>query len=343
MKRALALVTLLAILVAGAARLSFFMLLERSVSAVPFPVRVDVVAGEPFRTTAEKLEAAGLVPSARVLTLWARWHGIDRQIQHGAYQFREPLSPLALVEKMQSGEAMVIRVTLPEGVTAREVAAILERQGLGSESEYLDLIRDASFVHSLGVTADSLEGYLFPDTYLFSPLDPATRILATLVARFNGVFDPEMAAEAENRSLTRHQVVTLASLVEKETARSEERPLVAAVFRNRLAKSMPLQADPSVIYGIQNFNGNLTRRDLETPTPYNTYTFAGLPPGPISNPGRDSLVAALKPADVDYLYFVAREDGTHEFSRSLAEHTRAVNRYQRDVRRNSRQRQDEPG
>lgn len=332
MKRTLGLAIILTLAGAVGTRYGFHMLLERSVSVDHVPLRVDVLAGESFRTTAEKLEAGGLIPSALAITLWARWRGIDRQIQQGAYWFREPLSPISLVEKMRSGEATVIRVTLPEGLTAREVAMILERQGLGTESEYLELIRDPAFARSLGVLADSLEGYLFPDTYLFSPLDRAGKVLRMLVERFHGIFDSAMTAKAEASGLTLHQVVTLASLIEKETARAEERPIVAAVFRNRLRKNMPLQADPTVIYGIEHFNGNLTRHDLETPSPYNTYTVAGLPPGPIANPGRASLIAALNPADVDYLYFVARDDGSHEFNRNLSDHNRAVNRYQRHRR-----------
>jgi UPF0755 protein len=275
------------------------------------------------------MEAAGLVPSARALTLWARLQGIDRQIRHGAYQFAEPLTPVALVEKMRSGEAMVVHVLLPEGATARDLASILDRSGLGPATTFITMTRDAAFAHSLGVSADGLEGYLFPDTYFFSPLDSPQKVLGMLVARFHQVFTPDLEAEAHRAGFTVHQIVTLASVIEKETGREDERPLVSAVFHNRLRHGMPLQADPTVIYGIEKFDGNLTRKDLETPTPYNTYTEPGLPPGPIANPGRSSLLAALRPADVPYLYFVARDDGSHEFNSSLADHNRAVNRYQR--------------
>jgi UPF0755 protein len=329
MRRAALLLVLVVLIGAGAARYAFVLLLERPGPLLPAPVRIDVAPGEPFRVTAAKLETAGLVPSALVLALWARFEGIDRQIQHGAYQFVEPLSPMALVEKMRSGEAMMIHVTLPEGATARDLALVLEHSGLGPADKFLVLLRDGAFAQSLGVSAPVLEGYLFPDTYFFSPLDSAEKILGSFVGRFQKVFTPEMAAEAEQGGFTIHQIVTLASVIEKETAREDERPLVAAVFRNRLRRGMPLQADPTVIYGIENFNGNLTRKDLETRTPYNTYTEAGLPPGPIANPGRSSLLAALHPADVPYLYFVARDDGSHEFNATLADHNRAVNRYQR--------------
>jgi len=329
MKRALFAVVAVLALGGLAARYAFEMLLNRPGPPLSAPIRIDIAAGEPFRVTAAKMQAAGLVPSARALTLWARFKGVDRQIQQGAYQFGELLTPIALVEKMRSGEAMVIHVLLPEGATARDLASILERDGLGPAPTFASLTHDPAFARSLGVSADGLEGYLFPDTYFFSPLDSAQRILGMFVARFHQVFTPDLAAEAERSGFTVHQIVTLASVIEKETGREDERPLVSAVFRNRLRHGMPLQADPTVIYGIENFDGHLTRRDLQTPTPYNTYIEPGLPPGPIANPGRSSLVAALRPADVPYLYFVARDDGSHEFNSSLAEHNRAVNRYQR--------------
>jgi peptidoglycan lytic transglycosylase G len=332
MKRALFLLLLLGIVGGFAARYAFDLLLERPGPPFPAPIRIDVAPGEPFRVTAKKLQDSGLVPNSLVLALWARWRGIDRLIQHGAYQFTEPLPPTALVEKMRSGEALILRITLPEGATAHDLAIALEHQSLGTADQFLALTRSPEFARSLGVSAGSLEGYLFPDTYFFSPLDDPEKILGAFVARFHNVFTPEMAAEAEHAGFTVHQIVTLASVVEKETAREEERPLVAAVFRNRLRLGIPLQADPTVIYGIENFNGNLTRKDLETRTPYNTYTEAGLPPGPIANPGRPSLLAALRPADVSYLYFVAREDGSHEFNTNLADHNRAVNHHQRSHR-----------
>jgi UPF0755 protein len=329
MKRALFAVVAVLALGGFGARYVFEILLNRPGPPLAAPVRIDVAAGEPFRTTAAKLETAGLVPSARALVLWARFEAIDRRIQHGAYQFTEPTTPIEALERMRSGEAMVIHVLLPEGATARDLAQALEHGGLGPAPVFLTLARNGAFARSLGIAADGLEGYLFPDTYFLSPLDSAQKILRTFVARFHQVFTPDFEAEASKAGFTVHQIVTLASVIEKETAREEEQPLISAVFRNRLRQGMPLQADPTVIYGIENFDGNLTRRDLETPTPYNTYTAPGLPAGPIANPGRSALLAALRPADVPYLYFVARDDGSHEFNTSLAEHNRAVNRYQR--------------
>jgi UPF0755 protein len=180
----------------------------------------------------------------------------------------------------------------------------------------------------MGIQAESLEGYLFPDTYYFPRNTPIDRIIQTMLDRFNTVFTPAWADRARGIGLSRHQVVTLASIIEKETGAAGERPLIASVFHNRLARGMRLQSDPTVIYGIEDFDGNLTRAHLETPTPYNTYQVAGLPPGPIASPGRAALEAALFPEETDYLYFVARGDGTHQFSTRLDEHNEAVRRYQ---------------
>jgi UPF0755 protein len=297
------------------------------------PVRIDVAVGEPFQMTARKLEDAGLVPSALALRGYARWRNLDRQIQQGAYQFDQGLPPIAVLEKMVNGEAMVARVTIPEGLRAREIAAVLERSGLGTVADYDKMFSDVAFIHSLRIPADSPEGYLFPDTYGFSPLTPPVEVVQALVKRFHDVCTPEIVTEAERGGLSLHQLVTLASVIEKETGNGAERALVAAVFRNRMRLGMPLQADSTVIYGVEEFDGNLTRAHLETPTAYNTYSFPGLPPGPIASPGRASLLAALRPSDGDFLYFVSRNDGTHEFTTNLADHNRAVNRWQRSRRR----------
>jgi len=327
-KRLALVVVVVSVAVAGV-RYAFHTLLGSPVEPFPGVVRVDVTSGQSFVAVARRLEEAGVVPSARALALWARWKGVDRQIQQGAYRFEAPLSPLEILEKMRSGDALVMRVTIPEGATASDVARILERCGVGTEAEYRKLFVERDFVRSLGIPADAIEGYLFPETYFFSPLEDPRAVVAALTGRFRTAFDAGMQKAAEERGLSVHQVVTLASIVEKETGAAAERPLIAAVFLNRLRRGMPLQADPTVIYGIENFDGNLTRRHLETPTLYNTYTSVGLPAGPIANPGREALRAVVHPAEGEYLYFVSRNDGSHEFSRSLREHNRAVTRFQR--------------
>jgi UPF0755 protein len=225
---------------------------------------------------------------------------------------------------------MTHRVVLPEGLSAREVAARLDAAGLTTAPEFLAVALDPALPTVFGVDGATLEGYLYPETYeLAKGLSPR-EIVRLMVEQFLRVWRP-LAPLARDSGLTMRQVVVLASLVEKETGAHEERPLIAAVFLNRLARGMRLETDPAVIYGIADFDGNLRRVHLEDDgNPYNTYLFAGLPPGPIANPGEASLRAVVQPADADYLFFVARRDGTHQFSRSYAEHVRAVDRYQRN-------------
>jgi len=185
------------------------------------------------------------------------------------------------------------------------------------------------FIKSLGIEAKTLEGYLYPDTYYFPRWTKAEDVVKAMVNHLRQVYTPEMHAQSEALRMTEVQVLTLASIIEKETGHDAERPLISAVFHNRLRKGLPLQSDPTVIYGIPNFNGNLTRADLARPTPFNTYRIAKLPPGPIASPGVKSIQAALNPAPVKYLFFVSKNDGTHQFSATLGEHNRAVERYQK--------------
>jgi UPF0755 protein len=216
-----------------------------------------------------------------------------------------------------------------------QIAAAFGRDNWVDPDKFLALCRDASFIRSLGIEAPTLEGYLFPETYALVRGEVSEQSLVTRMVRH---FDQVWKAldKPDPLPLDRHQLVTLASIVEKETGNGEERPIIAGVFYNRLHKKMRLQSDPTTIYGLANFNGNLTRKDLHTATPYNTYVIHGLPPGPICNPGRASLEAVLHPAEVDYLYFVSRNNGSHQFSATLEEHNRAVHRYQQ-TRHSSRQ------
>jgi peptidoglycan lytic transglycosylase G len=231
-------------------------------------------------------------------------------------------------------------VTFPEGLTMTEMAKIFESHGLGPSSSFLQAAKDPASIRALDPAAKDLEGYLFPETYALPRRTDAAKLVRLMLAAFNDAFTPELRAAAAARSLTVRQTVTLASIVEKETAKPEERPIVAAVYSNRLRIGMPLQCDPTVIYALQRagaFTGNLRRDDLTFDSPYNTYRYPGLPPGPIASPGAASLEAVVRPADADYLYFVSRNDGSHEFARTLDEHNRNVQKYQvqyfRDKRR----------
>jgi UPF0755 protein len=201
------------------------------------------------------------------------------------------------------------------------------------EADVARLVADSAFIKSLGIDAPTLEGHLFPDTYYFPKRAKTEEVIRAMVSRLQQVFTPEIRAQSAALKMTETQVLTLASIIEKETGRDAERPLISAVFHNRLRKGMLLQSDPTVIYGIPNFNGNLTRANLAKPTPFNTYTHAGLPPSPIANPGARSIVAALNPAPVKYLFFVSKNDGTHQFSATIGEHNRAVDHYQKKIAR----------
>lgn len=284
--------------------------------------------GDSLTSIGDRLARARVIRSRPLFRLWARSTGLDRSIQPGEYHFDEATDVRAVVLRLARGTPRPA-ITIPEGLTVREIAAVLADADLGDEASFLCLAQDPEFLVEAGVPGAQLEGYLFPDTYRFSPLMPPAEILGTMVRRFHERFSAKHHRRAAARGLTVDEVVTLASMIEKETGDPAERARIAGVFQNRLQVGMRLQSDPTVIYGLPHFDGNLTRAHLRQPTPYNTYVIAGLPPGPIANPGLAAIEAALAPADVQDIYFVSKNDGTHLFSTTLAEHNRAVARYQR--------------
>lgn len=285
------------------------------------PALMSIEPREPFRRTAEKLGAVGVVRHPTLLHWYARLTHRDRLIHTGDYRFEEAITPIEVLESLRSGSTALTRVTIPEGFTIRQTAAQLVSAGFGGLDEYLCAAQDTGFLKELDMPATGLEGYLFPDTYSF-PLRTAPRdILRTMVRRFRDQLASIDDERAES-SLSDDDAVTLASIIEKETAVAEERSLVAGVFRNRLRIGMRLQSDPTATYGWK--EGPPTAADLRVDSPYNTYLHAGLPPGPICNPGLAAIRAAYNPTKTPYLYFVARGDGTHNFSTNLDEHNRAV-------------------
>jgi UPF0755 protein len=291
-------------------------------------VVLTVSAGEPFRAVSRRLQVAGVVRSGWLLSLWAQAHQLDRQVRSGDYRFTGALTPLEVLDMLRSPMEALHRVTIPEGATVDQVAAIFASRGFGGADAFLCAVHDPNLLADLDLPPSGAEGYLFPDTYAFEWTATPADIIHRMVNRFRAA----TAALEPVRlplDLSRHDWVTLASIVEKETGAESERSLVAAVFLNRLRLHWPLQSDPTVIYGLEAFDGDLTREQLHQPTRYNTYTNPGLPPGPICNPGLAALTAVLHPADSSYLYFVARGDGTHQFSNTLDEHNRAVQQYQK--------------
>ena len=289
---------------------------------------ITVLPGQHFKMIASQLEEAGVLRDSLRFKLFARFKGYDKRIKAGEYRLSAALSPKQVLEIMVSGKVTLYRITIPEGYNLVQIAGLVSKMGLAEAPEFIRSARDPAVVNALGLEADSLEGYLFPDTYHFPKGLPLHEIMGTMVNRFREIFSTEWQERARQMDMSVHQVVTLASIIEKETGAAFERPLIASVFHNRLAKGMRLSSDPTVIYGIKNFDGNLTRKHLKTATPYNTYLNKGLPPGAIANPGLASLEAALYPAETDYLYFVSKKDSTHQFSTTFKEHNRAVRKYQ---------------
>ena len=289
---------------------------------------VWIKPGQTFPETVVQLQKAGFIQHPQLFRWIARYRGDDRHIRAGEYELGTSMAPREILDALVSGKTVLHKVVIPEGCTIPKIGEILENAGLVSQEDFVQAASDASFVKALGLEGSTFEGYLFPETYYFPKGVAAEEVIRKMVSGFRSVFTPAWAERAQAMGLTVYEVVTLASLVEKETGNPEERPLIAGVFLNRLKRGMRLESDPTVIYGMSNFDGNLTRQDLETPNPYNTYLIKGLPPGPIANPGRASLEAVLYPSKEPYLYFVSKNDGSHHFSRTLDEHNQMVRKYQ---------------
>ncbi len=290
-----------------------------------------IPAGTGTRGIGERLVQAGLVRDELTFraTLWLT--GDARRLKAGEYRFDRPMSAREVVGKIARGDVDLVNITFREGLTIAEMATLFESQGLGAAASFREAAADRSLIASIDPEATDLEGYLFPETYAVSRHVQAAQLVRAMIDRFTHVLTPDLRDAAAARGWSVRQLVTLASIVEKETGAPEERPEVAAVYSNRLRIGMGLQCDPTVIFALQRagrYDGNLRRVDLAFDSPYNTYRYPGLPPGPIAAPGQRSLAAAAHPADVDYLYFVSRNDGTHAFARTLDEHNRNVQKFQ---------------
>ncbi|MBN2061220.1 MAG: endolytic transglycosylase MltG [Deltaproteobacteria bacterium] len=295
---------------------------------------ITVREGLGLRAVAIELEERNIISSKSLFMIWGKIMGYSRKIKAGEYRLGSDMAPMRILEILTRGEIITHPVTIPEGYSNKQIAEILEQKGMADKRQFLALASNRDLILKYGFRSSSLEGFLYPDTYQFGKGLSAESIIDAMVNRFKTVVAP-FEHRLRELEMTVEEVVTLASIVEKETGRADERALIAGVFLNRLKKNMRLESDPTVIYGIENFNGNLTRKDLEVPTPYNTYIIRGLPPGPIANPGIEAIKAVLYPAEIDYFYFVSKNDGSHYFSSSLREHINAVNRYQRSRRKES--------
>lgn len=300
---------------------------------------VTIEQGRSVIAIGRALADAGVVRDARSFQIAAKLKGADTRLQAGEYRFDRAATAFEVVDRIARGDVFVRPITFPEGRTAAEMAAIYEERAFGPAADFQAASRNAALVADIDPAAEDLEGYLFPSTYRL-PRNTTARALVTLMVQsFRKALDADLRAAAAARGFSVREAVTMASLVEEEAQKPEERPLISAVYHNRLEIGMGLQCDATIIYALQRagrWNGNITKADLSMDSPYNTYRYRGLPPGPIANPGRASLEAALKPADVPYLYYVSRNDGSHAFATTLDEHNRNVEQYQRQYFRDRR-------
>lgn len=294
-------------------------------------VFVDIQPGDSSPVIASRLAAAGVVRDQWTFRLAVWRSGLARDLQAGEYHFSDPLSSMEVIDKIAAGQVYLRSITFPEGLTVAEMAKVFDESDFGTGDEFINQAQRVELIQDLDPEAATLEGYLFPETYLLPRGATPADLVEVMVAQFRRSLSDELRAEAARHDQSVRDVVILASLIQKETGSAGEYQLVSAVYNNRLRIGMALQCDPTVIYALELdglYDGNLTRENLRYDSPYNTYRYPGLPPGPIAAPGLGALEAAVGPADVPYLYFVSRNDGSHEFSSTLREHNRNVQQYQ---------------
>jgi UPF0755 protein len=301
---------------------------------------VNIPEGTTYSNAITILKNEGIIGNRFALLLLGRVTMKDRQIRPGYYNLSASMTPLQIFDKLIKGKSIYFTITIPEGYSLEDIRSKLTDTGLINDQSW-KIVYDRDFLTSLGISAPSLEGYLFPDTYNFAKGTEPSTIFKTMVQRLRESFNQPLIKRAEELGMTENEVLTLASIIEKEAVIDSERPVISAVYHNRLKKNMRLQADPTVCYGVRTYMRFITKEDLKRKTPYNTYVIEGLPPGPIASPGLKSIKAALYPAKVNYLYFVSKNDGTHYFSRTDEEHERAVMIYQRNNENNSSQNVEE--
>ncbi len=327
MLRVTAALLLLGLAAAGGAAWWAWRVLHTPVPPATPGAVVVVPPGESFRAVTQRLHDAGVLAHPFLLRVYARYAGGDRSVRSGEFRFADPISPVAVLALLQSSADTGRQVTIPEGLTAAQIAALLEERGYGGRDVFRCAMEDPRLLLEFALPASGVEGFLFPDTYSFDLTTAPLEIIRTMLQHFR-TQSASLAAQREAAGMSELAMVTLASVIERETGHPDERPLISGVFHNRLRIGMPLQSDPTVLYARGDGRGPITRGDLAAPHPYNTYVVRGLPPGPIANPGRAALEAAVAPAQTRALYFVSRNDGSHVFSDTLEQHNRAVRRFQ---------------
>jgi len=287
----------------------------------------EIKPGMTLNKVSKELSRQGIIRSSMAFQAIALLQEKQKLIKIGEYNVSPSMLPMEILQRITSGKTILYAVTIPEGYRIREIGDILAKNGLADKEKFIKQTKKFELLK--GIAKDSLEGYLFPETYRFGKYTDEKLIVKMMVDTFQErALNKKFLNRAREIGFSYHEIITIASLIEKETGKDSERKIISSVFHNRLKKNMLLQTDPTVIYAIENFDGNIKKRDLKIDSPYNTYRYKGLPPGPISNPGLKSIIAALYPANTSNLYFVSRRDGSHQFSSTLNEHNQAVEKYQ---------------
>ena len=297
-------------------------------------INFDIPTGSSSRTIARRLAAEKLIRSEFIFRLVVRHRGIGRRLQAGTYALRRNMALPEILAEFEKGRVALESWTVPEGLTRDAIAELWETGGFGTAVAFREAFETTRLLEKYGLENKTVEGYLFPNTYKFAKGTTAEQVVEMMLSEFKAQWIGTFDEEASNLGRTQHEIITLASIIEKEAQSKSERPRISSVFHNRLKRGWRLQADPTVLYALGNPERLLTKADLRVNSPYNTYVYKGLPPGPIANPGIDSIIAALRPEETSYLYFVAVGDGKHHFSQTLSEHNRMI----RKIRRASRNR-----
>lgn len=321
-----------ALAILAAALLSAFLLFDTNPRGSWEGKLVLIPKGSSLPEVARILREDGILPHPLAFRALVLLTFSGRRLHYGEYAFPTPPSAYEAWRRLVRGDVIKYEVTVHPGANLYDVAELLEEKKLATAKEFLATAASPAILRRLEIPGESAEGYLFPDSYVFVKPVTTEEILEFMVRQFRRKVPPDAEKRAREAGFSLHQVVTIASIIEKETGVEEEKPIVSAVIRRRLALGMPLQMDPTVIYGVKRFDGTVTGKDLRTAGPYNTYLNRGLPPGPIANPGLTAIAAALNPSNSEYLYFVSRNDGSHTFSRTLSEHNRAVEQFRRAAR-----------
>jgi len=289
----------------------------------------DFAEGSSLKKLAGELKSGGVISNSRLFLLYARLRRADARIKAGSYLFSDGMAPAEILRRMVAGEVYAYRFTVPEGYSIYQIAELLEGRGIFNKQAFLGKCFDKALLKELGIGGKSMEGYLYPSTYMIPPNMDEAGFIRMMAAQFDKVYNLRFANRATSAATSTRTIITLASMIEKEAVVPAERPLIASVFKNRMTRGMPFQSDPTAVYGVRAFAGKVSKQDIMLNSPYNTYLIKGLPPGPIGNPGSEAIEAALAPAATRYLYFVAKKDGTHQFSATLQGHNQAVWKYQK--------------